>query len=62
VEKGSLEQRFIDALSKIKQNMEVIVRSLLGIEPAVLEWDAPFEPPPAGPEEEAAMKLFKALG
>jgi hypothetical protein len=43
------------------QNMEVIVRSLLGIEPAVLEWDAPFEPPPAGPEEKAAMRRINAL-
>ncbi len=43
------------------QNMELIARNLLGIEPAVLEWDTPFKPPPAGPEEEAAMRRLNAL-
>jgi hypothetical protein len=43
------------------QNMEVIARNLLGIEPVVLEWDQPFEPPPAGPEEEAALERINAL-
>jgi hypothetical protein len=43
------------------QMMEIVASNLLGAEPPVLAWEKPFEPPPAGPEEEAALKRLGAL-
>jgi hypothetical protein len=43
------------------QNMEVIAKNLLGVQPPVLAWQAPFEPPPASPQEEESTRRINAL-
>jgi hypothetical protein len=57
---GKLEAP-LDPQLTCTQIMEIIARNLLGAEPPVLAWERPFEPPPAGPEEEAALKRLNAL-
>ncbi len=45
----------------VTQNMEVIAYSLLGLDPAVMSWEKPFEPPPASAESKAALTKLNAL-
>jgi len=45
----------------ITPNMELIAGKLLGVKPAVVSWEAPFEPPPPSPEQHAELKRLNAL-